>query len=114
LKKIKFEGSTKQNIANKVISLNSINNSYSFISGDYNESFSMIEYDVRRQRFETIAVDMCLRTLSNALPDSDNTVILLQKNGVISKFILKDNLYELTNCYDTKEFINKCHVIKPL
>jgi hypothetical protein len=41
-----------------------------------------------------------------------NSVILLQKNGIFSKFNLNEEVYEIENCFDTKEFVNRCHIVK--
>ncbi len=58
---------------------------------------------------------MALRTLSNALPDSNDSVVLLQKSGVFSKFTKASNeLYEVRNCIDIKEHINRCHIFKQM
>jgi hypothetical protein len=74
-----------------------------------------MEYDSRKNRFEVISADLALRSLNKAIPDegTTNSVILLQKTGSLSKLRLRDEVFYLQNCYDTKEFINKCHIIKP-
>jgi hypothetical protein len=74
-----------------------------------------MEYDSRKNRFEVVCADLALRSLNKAIPDegTTNSVLLLQKTGCLSKFRLRDEVYSLQNCFDTKEFINKCHIIKP-
>jgi hypothetical protein len=74
-----------------------------------------MEFDPRKHKFETIGMDLALRTVYKAIPDGDesNSVILLQKTGVFSKFSLNHDTYELMYSYDTREFINRCHIIKP-
>ncbi len=59
---------------------------------------------------------MAMRSLYKAFSDDDttNSVVLMQKNGTFSKLKLKNELYELVNQIDTKEFINRCHTLKPL
>jgi hypothetical protein len=99
-----------------LISIQSVPNSYIIIVGDIHESFTMMEYEPQKTRFEPVAADLTLRSLYKAIPDeeSSNSIILLQKTGCFSRFKLVEELCEVVNCYDTKEFINRCHIIKPL
>jgi len=36
-------------------------------------------------------------------------VYLLEKNGTLSKYILDEEIYEMKNIHDSKEFLNRIH-----
>lgn len=124
-KKFVMESKNGQRFNNMLLSVFPINKSDMIVIGDSQESFVLMNFDTKKIRFEVCAADLALRSLYQgkilllnpnlAIPegDSKDSVILLQKTGIFSKFKLKEEIYEVTHCYDTKEFINKCHIIKP-
>lgn len=109
-KKLIFASDKKFTFNNKILSLNSVPNSYAFLLGEANESFSLIEFP-EKKNLEVHGVDLSMRSLYKAFPINSTSALLLQKTGCFSKFVLKDDIYEVVNSYDTKEFINRCHFI---
>jgi hypothetical protein len=103
------------------LSVEAITGMNTFLAGDIDESFNLLLYDVRKNRFEIQAADLALQSLykgiiyyNPALPiEGKDVAILLEKTGCFSKYTLKDDIYKVTNSIDTKEFINRCHVNKP-
>jgi hypothetical protein len=93
-----------------------------FLCGDINESFNLMIFDSKKNRFEIQAADLSLQSLykgilliTPVLPyNGKENVLLLEKTGCLSRYTLKEEVYKVVNCIDTKEFINRCHIQKPL
>ena len=61
------------------------------------------------EKYETLGADLSLNSLANLYPlnNNANEVLASNKEGIIYKFGLKDELYTINNEIDLKEYITK-------
>ena len=104
------------NYMNKSITLVPLNkfcNNYYLLTGDIYESFHLIKFSsVNPANYETLGADLSLNSLSNIYPidDNSNEVFITDKKGIITKFNLNEELYNMNNRVDLKEFISKLYI----
>ena len=104
------------NYMNKSISLAPLNklcNSYYLLIGDIYESFQLIKFSsVNPANYETLGADLSLNSLANVYPlnNNYNEVFITDKKGIITKFYLNDEIYNINNRIDLKEFITKLYI----
>jgi hypothetical protein len=103
------------NYMNKITSLvplNSFCNSYYLLTCDIYESFQLIKFSgISPDKYETVGADLSLNSLDNIYPinNSYEEVFTTDKKGLITKFELKDDIYQINNKIDLKEFITKVY-----
>ena len=104
------------NYMNKTINLVSTNkfcNDYYLLTGDIYESFHLIKFNrINSANYETLGADLSLNSLANIYPinNNPNEVFISDKKGIITKFYLKDEIYNINNRVDLKEFISKLYI----
>lgn len=114
----KSEGQAKiiNNFMNKPINLVPLNkfcNNYFLLTGDIYESFHLIKFSsVNPANYETLGADLSLNSLSNIYPvnNNSNEVFITDKKGIITKFSLNKEIYNINNRVDLKEYISKLYV----
>ena len=103
------------NYMNKITSLvplNSFCNSYYLLTCDIYESFQLIKFSgISPDKYETVGADLSLNSLDKIYPinNSYEEVFTTDKKGLITKFELKDDIYQINNKIDLKEFITKVY-----
>ena len=101
---------------NKTISLVPLNkfcDSHYLLTGDAYESFHLIKFSsVNPANYDTIGADLSLNSLANIYPinNNSNEVLITDKKGIITKFCLNDEIYNIVNRIDLKEFITNLYV----
>ena len=123
VKKDNFESSNQDaksliisNYMNKItnlVPLNNFCNSYYLLTCDIYESFQLIKFNgLSPDKYETLGADLSLSSLDNIYPinNSYEEVFTTDKKGIISKFELKDDIYQINNKIDLKEFITKLYI----
>jgi hypothetical protein len=104
------------NYMNKTINLEPLNklcNKYELFTGDIYESFHLIKFSgINPANYETLGADLSLNSLSNIYPinNESNEVIITDKKGIITKFYLKEEIYNINNRVDLKEYISKLYI----
>ena len=104
------------NYMNKTISLVPLNkfcNNHYLLTGDAYESFHLIKFSsVNPANYDTIGADLSLNSLANIYPinNNSNEVLITDKKGIITKFCLNDEIYNIVNRIDLKEFITNLYV----
>ena len=112
------EGQAKiiNNFMNKVINLVPLNkfcNNYYILAGDIYESFHLIKFSsINPANYETLGAELSLNSLYNVYPvnNDSNEVFITDKKGIVTKYILKDEIYKISNRIDLKEYISKLYV----
>jgi hypothetical protein len=112
------EGQAKiiNNFMNKVINLVPLNkfcNNYYILAGDIYESFHLIKFSsINPANYETLGAELSLNSLSNVYPvnNDSNEVFITDKKGIVTKYILNDEIYKISNRIDLKEYISKLYV----
>ena len=115
---LKSEGQAKiiTNFMNKAISLVPLNkfcNNYYLLTGDIYESFHLIKFSSSNPaNYETLGADLSLNSLANIYPinNNSNEVFITDKKGIITKFNLNEEIYNINNRIDLKEYISKLYV----
>ena len=103
------------NYMNKSISLMPLNklcNNYYLLIGDIYESFHLVKFSsVNLVNYETLGADLSLNSLANIYPINNDykEAFITDKKGIISKFYLNDEIYNIKNRIDLKEFITKLY-----
>ena len=103
------------NYMNKItnlVPLNNFCNSYYLLTCDIYESFQLIKFSgISPDKYETIGADLSLNSLDNIYPINNNyeEVFTADKKGLLTKFELKDDIYQINNKVDLKEFITKVY-----
>ena len=103
------------NYMNKSISLvplNKLCNNYHLLIGDIYESFHLVKFSsVNPANYETLGADLSLNSLANVYPVNNDCkeAFTTDKKGIISKFYLNDEIYNIKNRIDLKEFITKLY-----
>ena len=101
------------NYMNKVtnlVPLNKFCSNYYLLTCDIYESFQLIKFNgISVEKYETLGADLSLNSLANLYPlnNNANEVLASNKEGIIYKFGLKDELYTINNEIDLKEYITK-------
>ena len=104
------------NYMNKTINLESLNklcNKYELFTGDIYESFHLIKFSaINPANYETLGADLSLNSLSNIYPinNESHEVFITDKKGIITKFYLKEEIYNINNRVDLKEYISKLYI----
>lgn len=96
-----------------LVPLNKFCNNYYLLTGDIYESFHLIKFSrVNPANYEILGADLSLNALSNIYPmnDNSNEVFITDKKGIITKFSLNEEIYNINNRVDLKEFITKLYV----
>jgi hypothetical protein len=62
--------------------------------------------------YETLGADLSLNSLSNIYPinNESNEVFITDKKGIITKLYLKEEIYNINNRVDLKEYISKLYI----
>ena len=114
IKDEEFEWENKSNqiqYMNKIISLENINkngNKNYLLAGDIMESFQLLKFDeINPLIYETEGADICTNSLNSIYCANHikEEVFLTDKKGIVSKYILEDEIYNITNRVDLKELI---------
>ena len=104
------------NYMNKITNLVPLNNfcdNYYLLTCDTYESFQLIKFSgVSPDKYETLGADLSLNSLGNIYPinNSYEEIFTTDKKGILRKLNLKDDLYQINNKVDLKEFITKLYV----
>ena len=104
------------NYMNKTINLEPLNklcNKYELFTGDIYESFHLIKFSaINPANYETLGADLSLNSLSNIYPinNESHEVFITDKKGIITKFYLKEEIYNINNRVDLKEYISKLYI----
>ena len=104
------------NYMNKTINLEPLNklcNKYELFTGDIYESFHLIKFSaISPANYETLGADLSLNSLSNIYPinNESNEVFITDKKGIITKLNLKEEIYNINNRVDLKEYISKLYI----
>ena len=83
------------------------------MTGDIYESFHLIKFSsINPANYEALGADLSLNALSNIYPinENSNEVFITDKKGIITKFSLNDEIYNVNNRVDLKEYIAKLYV----
>ena len=104
------------NYMNKITNLVPLNNScnnYYLLTNDIHEGFQLIRFNSNNpEKYETLGADLSLNSLDNIYPINNNyeDVFTTDKKGLFTKLELKDELYQIDNKVDLKEFITKLYI----
>ena len=104
------------NFMNKItnlVPLNNFCNSYYLLTSDIYESFQLIKFSsVSLEKYETIGADLSLNNLGNIYPINNikEEVFTTDKKGIITRFKLNDEIYQINNRVDLKEYITKMYI----
>ena len=96
-----------------LVPLNKFCNNYYLMTGDIYESFHLIKFSsINPANYETLGADLSLNSLSNIYPinENSNEVFITDKKGIITKFNLNEEIYDINNRVDLKEYITKLYV----
>ena len=96
-----------------LVPLNKFCNNYYLMTGDIYESFHLIKFSsINPANYEALGADLSLNALSNIYPinENSNEVFITDKKGIITKFSLNDEIYDVKNRVDLKEYISKLYV----
>lgn len=109
------QNAKQQQYLNKIISISPIANNEKLsnvvIIGDITESFQLLNFEGISGTYEIIAADIGLRQLAKIEAISETRAILLEKTGVVSLYERSDELYEISNSVDFKEFMSNANII---
>ena len=104
------------NFMNKItnlVPLNNFCNSYYLLTSDIYESFQLIKFSsVSLEKYETIGADLSLNNLGNIYPINNikEEVFTTDKKGIITRFKLNNEIYQINNRVDLKEYITKMFI----
>ena len=104
---------TYMNKSINLVPLNKFCNNYYLLTGDAYESFHLIKFSsINPANYDTLGADLSLNSLANIYPinNNSNEVFITDKKGIISKFYLNDEIYNVVNRVDLKEFITNLYV----
>ena len=96
-----------------LVPLNKLCNNYHLLIGDIYESFHLVKFSsINPANYETLGADLTLNSLANVYPINNNCneVFITDKKGIITKFYLNDEIYNIKNRIDLKEFISKLYI----
>ena len=101
---------------NKIINLVPLNNfcdNYYLLTNDAHESFQLIKFNSNNpEKYETLGADLSLSSLNNIYPinNSNEEVFTTDKKGILMKMELKEEIYQINNKVDLKEYISKLYI----
>ena len=104
------------NYMNKIINLVPLNNfcdNYYLLTNDAHESFQLIKFNSNNpEKYETLGADLSLSSLNNIYPinNSNEEVFTTDKKGILTKMELKEEIYQINNKVDLKEYISKLYI----
>ena len=104
------------NYMNKIINLVPLNNfcdNYYLLTNDAHESFQLIKFNANNpEKYETLGADLSLSSLNNIYPinSSNEEVFTTDKKGILTKMELKEEIYQINNKVDLKEYISKLYI----
>ena len=96
-----------------LVPLNKLCNKNYLLIGDIYESFHLVKFShVNPANYEILGADLSLNSLANVYPVNNdaNEAFITDKKGIITKFYLNDEIYNIKNRIDLKEFITKLYV----
>ena len=104
------------NYMNKITNLVPLNNfcdNYYLLTNDAHESFQLIKFNSNNpEKYETLGADLSLSSLNNIYPinNSNEEVFTTDKKGILTKMELKEEIYQINNKVDLKEYISKLYI----
>ena len=104
------------NYMNKIINLVPLNNfcdNYYLLTNDAHEGFQLIKFNSNNpEKYETLGADLSLSSLNNIYPinNSNEEVFTTDKKGILTKMELKEEIYQINNKVDLKEYISKLYI----
>ena len=104
------------NYMNKIINLVPLNNfcdNYYLLTNDAHESFQLIKFNSNNpEKYETLGADLSLSSSNNIYPinNSNEEVFTTDKKGILTKMELKEEIYQINNKVDLKEYISKLYI----
>ena len=104
------------NYMNKIINLVPLNNfcdNYYLLTNDAHESFQLIKFNSNNpEKYEALGADLSLSSLNNIYPinNSNEEVFTTDKKGILMKMELKEEIYQINNKVDLKEYISKLYI----
>ena len=104
------------NYMNKITNLVPLNNfcdNYYLLTNDAHEGFQLIKFNSNNpEKYETLGVDLSLSSLNNIYPinNSNEEVFTTDKKGILMKMELKEEIYQINNKVDLKEYISKLYI----